>query len=386
MTLCEDFPDSPKRMVNVNLPEGVPHLRTFYLYLTACCNLRCRHCWVNPVYEGQALKPDSYIDPVVLKSAIKEARELGLSNVKLTGGEPTLHPNFREIVTFLKEEELPTHMESNGTLITPELAHFLKNDSTVFFISVSIDSPEPVEHDKFRGVKGAHQRALSGLDNLIEAGYQNCQVIMSLHKGNLHQMADLVELAADHGAGSIKFNPINPTGRGIEMHKNGEALSFLEHLRLAEYINNELRPQSKIKIICPMPPALTPIEELIRINEQCGSCGVAGVLSILGNGDIALCGIGQTIPELTYGRLGVNNIRDIWLHNPTLQDLRRDLKDINRYDGICGSCIHAKSCRTGCVANNYMQNGSLVSPQWLCKEAEKAGLFPKTRMRFIHVE
>ena len=136
MTLCNYVPDSLNPLVNVDLPEGVPPLKTIFLYLTACCNLRCRHCWVNPVYEGETLKPDSYIDLADLKSAIKEGQGLGLSNIKLTGGEPILHPHFREIVTFLTEENLFLHMESNGTLITPELARFLREDSNVSFISV----------------------------------------------------------------------------------------------------------------------------------------------------------------------------------------------------------------------------------------------------------
>lgn len=384
MTLC-DAPDSSKHLAEVQLPEGVPPLRTFYLYLTTCCNLRCQHCWINPVYEGNTLKPNSYIDHDALRLAIKEGKALGLSNIKLTGGEPTLHPHFREIVKFLTEEGLSLQMESNGTLITHELARFLKNDSNVTFISVSIDSPEEKEHDRFRGVKGAYQSALSGLDNLVEAGYKNCQIIMSVHNRNRHQMAELVKLAADHGASSVKFNPVNSTGRGVEMHTKGETLTFSEYLKLVEYINTEIRPNSRISVICPVPPALTPLEEIKR-KGICGWCGVTGVLSIIGDGSIALCGIGQTIPELTYGRLGVDSISDIWLHNPVIQGLRRDLEDVKGYPGICGSCIHAKVCRTGCVANNYTHSGILVSPQWLCKEAEKAGLFPKTRMRFVHQE
>jgi len=383
MTLCDlpESQDSSKQPVEVDLPEGVPPLRSFYLYLTACCNLRCRHCWVNPVYDGEALKPGSYIDPEALREAVKEGRTLGLSNAKLTGGEPTLHPHFREIVKFLTKEGLSLNMETNGTLVTPGLARFLRDESNVGFISVSIDSPDPAAHDRFRGVKGAYKRALSGLDNLVGAGYKNCQVIMAVHHENRHQMAELVELVADHGAGSVKFNPVSPTGRGVNMHEKGEALGFSEYLEMVEYINKELRPNSGIPVIRPMPPALTPIEELRRTDGRCGDCGVAGVLGIVGNGDIALCGIGQTIPELNYGRLGVDSIREIWLHHPVIQGLRRDLGDVDGYPGICGSCIHAKSCRTGCVANNYVLNGSLVSPQWLCREAEKAGIFPKSRMR-----
>ena len=381
-----DAPGTQNQPRELDLPEGVPHLRAFYLYLTACCNLRCRHCWVSPVHEDETLKPDLYIDPEALKEAVREGKKLGLSSAKLTGGEPTLHPYFREVVTHLTEEGLSLNMETNGTLITPDLARFLREESNVSFISVSIDSPDPAGHDRFRGVKGAFRRALAGLDDLVEAGYDNCQVIMAVHNENRHQMAELVELAAEHGAGSVKFNPVTPTGRGIDMHEKGEALGFLEQLEMADYINNGLRPNSRIPVIRPMPPALTPLDELRRMNGRCGDCGVTGILGFVGNGDIALCGIGQTVPELIYGKLGVDSIRDIWLQNPVIQGLRRDLEDVEGYPGICGSCIHAKSCRTGCVANNYVQNGRLVSPQWLCQEAVDAGIFPKTRMKSFPVE
>ena len=44
-----------------------------------------------------------------------------------------------------------------------------------------------------------------------------------------------------------------------------------------------------------------------------------------------------------------------------------------------GFIIH--SCRTGCIVNNYGYGGKLVSPQWLCDEADKKGIFPKSRIR-----
>jgi len=40
--------------------------------------------------------------------------------------------------------------------------------------------------------------------------------------------------------------------------------------------------------------------------------------------------------------------------------------------------------RTGCVANNYGYGGKLVSPPWLCDEAERQGVFPRNRMRINH--
>ncbi len=384
MTHC-DLSEEPvltgKKARSIDLPEGVPPLRSFYLYLSASCNLRCRHCWITPIYSGGKPLPGKTIDPAALRGAITEAKTLGLSGAKLTGGEPMLHPQFKEIVELLTAEGLSMNMETNGTLMTQEIAHFLKEKSRVNFISVSIDSPVPAKHDAFRGVKGAFNAAIRGLDFLVEAGYTNCQVIMAVHHGNRHQMEDLVRLAAEHKAASVKFNPVTRTGRGIDMHERGEALKFSEHMELSRYVNEDLRPKAPITVILSMPPALTPFSELWRIKGKSCNCGVSGILGILGSGEIALCGIGQTIPELVYGHLGKDSIREIWLNNPVILGLRRDLQDVSEYPGICGSCIHAKSCRTGCVANNYCYNGKLVSPQWLCDQAERWGVFPESRMR-----
>ena len=128
MTYCvRDGSDMPVSTSPVpDLPEGVPPLRTFYLYLTSCCNLRCRHCWIAPEFAGGAAVPGTTIDLPALKRAVIEAKTLGLVNAKLTGGEPMLHPQFREIVDMLTTEGIALNMETNGTLITREIARYLK--------------------------------------------------------------------------------------------------------------------------------------------------------------------------------------------------------------------------------------------------------------------
>lgn len=391
MTFCDTCPEPaasptpvgtpPQPARTLDLPEGVPRLNSFYLYLTSTCNLRCRHCWIAPEHAGKKPVPGTYIDLDLLRDAIREAKTLGLSCAKLTGGEPMHHPQFREVAVMLTEEGISFNMETNGTLMTPELAQFLKKETKCWFSSVSIDSPVAKEHDAFRGVKGAFDAAVRGLDCLVEAGYDNCQVIMAIHRKNRHQMQEVIDLAVQHKARSVKFNPVTRTGRGIEMHEKGEAINFDEYIELARYVNAELRPNAKVELFMSMPPALTPFNELWRTKGRACDCGVAGILGIIGTGEIALCGIGQTIPELVYGKLGETSIRDIWLNNPVILGLRKDLADAANYPGICGNCIHARTCRTGCVANNYGYGGRLVSPPWLCDEAARRGEFPESRMK-----
>jgi SynChlorMet cassette radical SAM/SPASM protein ScmF len=385
MTLC-DIPDVPSEAAQrapLDLPEGVPPLRAFYLYLSASCNLRCRHCWITPEFSGGKPVPGKCIDLEALRDAVIEAKTLGLSSAKLTGGEPMLHPQFREIVEVLSAEGLSLNMETNGTLMTKEMAHFLREKSKVWCISVSIDSPVAAEHDAFRGVKGAFDATIHGLDCLVEAGYKNVQVIMAVHHGNLNRIDELVRLAAEHKAGSVKFNVVNPTGRGITMQERGETLTFQEHLAFSRYVDEKLRPQSPIDIIKPMPMALMPLSEIWRTKGNCNDCGVTGILGILGGGEIALCGIGKTTPELIYGQLGKDSIREIWFNHPLIHALRKDIQNVDDYPGICGSCIHARSCRTGCVASNFGYSGKLVSPGWLCDEAARQGIFPASRRKNI---
>jgi SynChlorMet cassette radical SAM/SPASM protein ScmF len=385
MTLC-DIPEATgaetAERVPLDLPEGIPPLRAFYLYLSSSCNLRCRHCWITPEFSGGNPSPGKCIDLEALRNAVTEAKTLGLGSAKLTGGEPMLHPQFREIVEILSAEGLSLNMETNGTLMTREMAHFLKEKSKVWCISVSIDSPVAAEHDAFRGVKGAFEKTLHGLDCLVEAGYKNVQVIMAVHHGNLNRVEDLVRLAAEHKAGSVKFNVVNPNGRGVAMQERGETLTFQEHLDFARYVNEQLRPQqTKIDIVFPMPMALTPLSEIWRTRGSCHDCGVIGIVGILGGGEIALCGIGKTTPELVYGHLGKDSIREIWFNHPLILALRKDLQNIEGYPGICGSCIHARTCRTGCVANNFSYGGKLVAPGFLCDEAARLNVFPASRRK-----
>ncbi len=98
---------------------------------------------------------------------------------------------------------------------------------------------------------------------------------------------------------------------------------------------------------------------------------------MLGTGEIVLCGIGRTIPELVYGRLGEDSIRDIWTTHPTILELRRSLADVDNYPGLCRGCLMANRCRTGCVAQNYVDGKQLVWPDALCAEAEQLGEFPR---------
>jgi len=375
-----DAGDAPRTPAPaVSLPDGVPPLGTFYVYLSDNCNMRCRHCWIEPRFTNGKPDPGRVVDVDALLGAVREARTLGLGSVKLTGGEPMLHPGFMEVVDRLTAEGLNLYMETNGTLMTAEAARHLKEKTKLGFVSISLDGADARTHDAFRGVEGAFDGALGGLSYLADAGFKNTQVIMSVHRGNRAQVEALVQLAAGRGAATMKLNPVTRTGRGSTMHERGEDLDFDELMELARYIDYDLGPRAPIRIILNIPPALSSLRRLGRSGGSCGDCGVRGILGILGTNHYALCGIGSTCPEFIYGQLGKDGVRDIWLTNPTILYLRRALADVDSFPGICARCIFARTCRTGCVADNYVQSGQLIATEWMCTEAVRRGVFPTAR-------
>lgn len=379
MTLCDPEPETllEGEAPESALPEGVPALTTFYLYLTDGCNLRCRHCWITPTFVNGEPSPGTYLPLDLLKQAVAEAKPLGLRAAKLTGGEPTLHPQFVEIADYLSAEGLSLTMETNGTRIDEALARHLKQQTNLSFVSVSLDGATAASHDSFRGVMGSFDAAFRGIRALIAAGYKP-QLIMSPHRGNIGEVEAVVQLAVELGAGSVKFNPVMASGRGIGMHERGEALEFEEIMDLAHFVRGELQDRTPIKLYLLTPLALYTVKELLREKSQ-GMCHVRHILGILGSGEMALCGIGRNVPELCFGRLGETNVAEAWMHHPVLQELRRELDD--DYPGVCGDCIHAKSCLTYCVAQNFLDSGRLVSPASLCQEAADRGLLPQSRSK-----
>jgi radical SAM protein with 4Fe4S-binding SPASM domain len=94
-----------------------------------------------------------------------------------------------------------------------------------------------------------------------------------------------------------------------------------------------------------------------------------------------MCGIGVNVPELVYGQIGQDRIRDVWINNPELVKLRQDLPE--KLEGVCSTCFFKEICLGNCVAENYFMYGRLTAPTWFCQKAAEMGLFPLTRQQPI---
>ena len=359
-----------------DLKKDIPSLNSIYFYLTEGCNCKCRHCWITPKYEVGGKGKWPYIALPEFKKVIEQGLKLGLSSVKLTGGEPLIHPEIMEILAYIEKTELRLIVETNGLACSSEIATAIKRCSNSF-VSISLDGAKAETHNWIRGVDNAYNGALEGVRNLCEVGIRP-QLIMSLVKRNKNQVEDVIHLAEKIGAESVKFNLVAPImDRGEQMAEQDEILSIQEFIELGKKIEHELQAKTKLRLSYSHPFAFKSLSAIFEKNDR-GRCGIFGIIGVLGSGKYALCGIGENVPEMIFGDVNKDKLTDIWHNNTLINEIRQGLPE--KLEGICGDCIMKKMCLGQCIANNYFVHRNLFAPFWFCEEAHKMKLFPESRL------
>ncbi len=163
----------------------------FFHILTAC-NLRCRHCYINPAQHGTA---SLNIDTI---RAWLAAFTGGAHppNVIFLGGEPTLHPDLPQAVRHARQ--LGYHsvtIDTNGYLFHDILDRLQPED--VDFFSFSLDGASAGVNDRLRG-NGSYQTCLKGIRQAVSRGFHT-SLIYTVSRANLHELDSMPVLLKELG-------------------------------------------------------------------------------------------------------------------------------------------------------------------------------------------
>lgn len=369
-----DFTDNKSKTQQTELPK----LSNIYLYVTDQCNLFCKHCWVSPVKNSSRYE-QTKISLEDLKRVITEAIDMGLNNVKITGGEPFLWHDISDLLKFLHEKKIEIGIETNGTLITSDIADMIMRVN-VKSVGVSIDAADPTIHDYFRGVKGSHSAALKGLKLLLANGIHT-GVIMSVYKENIFQIELLLSLLSAFDIEYVKFNPITPTGRGKILKEDGLLLSDME---VKEEIIDKIsfwEAKFGIPLVISYPTSYMSFSYLKKGNI--GICPFHSLLSILANGDISFCGFGYSEPQWIMGNIWNTDIKELWKNHPLILEARENIP--SKFEGVCAHCILKWQCKGHCRALAVEVCNSLIASDSSCQNLYDAGLFPRYLLDYEYV-
>lgn len=163
------------------------------------CNLRCAHCFVSATRAGRSMPYDDITGLLIPR--LKECR---VDRVTLTGGEPTIHPRFIEIVRALRGAGMQVGFCTNATTLADARISELASIGGVH-ANVSLDGFRPESHGRFRGDRVGrtgdgyrydHAFCSHSLRDLItDCGY-------------LHQPRE--QKLSDHSALTLRFNLAPP--------------------------------------------------------------------------------------------------------------------------------------------------------------------------------
>ncbi|KKK65717.1 hypothetical protein LCGC14_2971350, partial [marine sediment metagenome] len=85
------------------------------------------------------------------------------------------------------------------------------------YVEISLDSVDPARHDAFRGMPGMWERAVRGAEVVVATEGLRLGIAMCVHRGNYHEVRDMIELAISLGAGCFAHFNFIPVGRGLKM-------------------------------------------------------------------------------------------------------------------------------------------------------------------------
>lgn len=156
-------------------------------------------------------------NPVALteiKKKLVKKRKEGFDFVNFTGGEPTIHPDFLEILRFAKAIGYRTYIGTNGVMLARK--EFCRQALLCLDeVSFSIHGHVASIHDALVGRKGAFRDIMAASDNVDAAGFNNKFANVVVVRDNIVVLPDILEFLAVRGFSQILFSNLAPEGMGL---------------------------------------------------------------------------------------------------------------------------------------------------------------------------
>lgn len=327
-----------------------------YFELTRRCNLGCRTCFNDSHHP----LPDELTTLEIL-DVLDQLDRLGTFEIRFTGGEPTVHPDFREIVTFARERGFYVSLGTNG-VYSERLRSWLYDSGVDWFI-VSLDGTEQV-NDRVRG-RGTYRQVQRTLADLASHPNLRVRLNMVVARHNVHTIESLAQLADKYGVESLNMIPLRPYGRSVEamtaeMFDQNDFFAFIQQI-------HDLRQPYQVQLITTLdlldPEATTSHDPIVQKKRTCAAGVEATVIGA--TGDVYGCSYSPaSFPDskdLKGRRMFVaGNVREA-----SLQAIWRDSARwaVFRYLDIyknaqCQACPHyGVRCVGSCPIMGYFQEG-----------------------------
>jgi MoaA/NifB/PqqE/SkfB family radical SAM enzyme len=190
--------------------EDAAHEKRNWVRLTFDCNDHCVFCLDAHTHNGEMRSRDE------VKAQILDGKRKGATRLILSGGEPTIHPDY---VDFVRLGRLAGYSKiqtvTNGRLFS--YGSFLKRclDEGLSEITFSIHGPNAKVHDALVGTRGAFDEEIAGLRAALADGRPIVNVDIVVNRANVRHLPEMLRMFTEMGVGEFDLLQVVPFGRAF---------------------------------------------------------------------------------------------------------------------------------------------------------------------------
>jgi pyrroloquinoline quinone biosynthesis protein E len=286
------------------------------------------------------------LDTETWKRVFSEADDLGVLQLHLSGGEPTVRADLVELVDHCAKLGLYTNLITSGVLLDTTKLRALV-DAGLDHVQLSLQDIDPVNADQLGGFHGGHERKLKTGEAVVKVGLP-LTINAVIHRQNIASIERMVDLAIAMGARRIEI--AHTQYYGWALLNRAALMPTHEQVKEAAALVERLRTVHAGRIVI---DTVVP-DYYARYPKACMGGWASRALNITPSGKVLPCHAAETIPELTFENVKDRSLAEIW-HSSAAFNAYRDL---DWMEEPCISCDRKVSCRGGCRCQALAITGS----------------------------
>ncbi|MCK5611756.1 radical SAM protein [Candidatus Pacearchaeota archaeon] len=328
------------------------------------CNLKCIHCYHNG--EGQKnhkqekrnlmslVEVENMVDDLVSTTQ----RWNMIPRLHISGGEPLMRKDLLDILKYTQQNNVPTRLLTNGTLITQEKAVALKKRG-IKRLQISIDGDKK-RHNHVRQMPHAFDRAMQGITNSQKAGI-GVTISFTAMQSNKHHIEQAIKDSIEAGADVFGIQSYVPN-KELGIHDP----EFIDSKELYEIYGKQREFDKKYgdkiklletEVLWHLMHEDDPLKKASReTGKFLGGCGAGySGISVLSNGRVYPC---RRLP-IDIGHISEGLVKLI-----TEKKVMQNLRDLDKMKKNTG-CEYVSHCK-GCRAIAYATTGDYMAKDPMC--------------------
>ena len=324
--------------------------------LTYRCPLHCPYC-SNPL-ELAAYRDE--LSTAEWQRVLTEARELGVLQLHLSGGEPLLRRDLAEIVRTASELGLYTNLITSALGLTPRRAGQLRT-AGLDHVQISLQADEAALSDRLAGTP-SFERKLSAARLVKQLGWPLTLNVV-LHRQNLDRVDRILDLAEELGADRIEL--ANTQYYGWALHNRSGLLPSRAQVERAEVLVRAARERlaGRMEIIYVLPDYYS------RYPKPCMGGWGRRQLTVVPDGNVLPCPTAHDLP-LPRASVREHSLAWIWEESP----LFRRFRGTDWMPEPCRSCNRRELDFGGCRCQAFQLTGDAARTDPVCHLSPDHGI------------